>query len=346
MPVDSQIRHVPTASEFISGVKLRLIELEGSPSLPRWQQAHRISNWSVTNGGKRVQFNRVMGDVMIANFKRGVVKKGIHFDFEHGRGPLGKQAGGDIVDIRWGSEFQGLPGHPEPDGVGPVLYVAVEYNNLGNEVLLDRRYTSLSPTYSLDYQDTETGQHFGPTLVALTATNDPFARFRSIQGESLHLVLLEDQNTEGDRTMPTMEELEARIQELETSNTDLRIANHTVATTAILDKAKAAGVPPALVDRLGLIMLSADPDYEQTFELESAKGDKPAVTANLYGVVESVLEMLPTMKLERQQTHGSGGRPPQGGADIESQLRQGGRDLRNRLSGKKAETQSNNGTGA
>lgn len=87
------------------------------------------------------------------------------------------------MDLRWGSEGQGLPGAPEPDGKGPILYGRVRYNRLGIQKLTDEEYKYLSPQYHLNYVDKETGIAYGPTLLAVAATNNPFLRIRSIQGE-------------------------------------------------------------------------------------------------------------------------------------------------------------------
>lgn len=159
------------------------IRLDDGHGLPEWQQVHKIGEWAEPHAsGQRIRLTRAMGDTMIRNFHARVLRRDVPLDEMH-LTDQGGHALGWFVDLRWGSEGQGLPGAPEPDGKGPILYGRVRYNRLGIQKLTDEEYKYLSPQYHLNYVDKETGIAYGPTLLAVAATNNPFLRIRSIQGE-------------------------------------------------------------------------------------------------------------------------------------------------------------------
>jgi cell division protein FtsB len=183
--VEERREYVPVQAHDMEQVVSTLcaIRLDDGHGLPEWQQVHKIGEWAEPHAsGQRIRLTRAMGDTMIRNFHARVLRRDVPLDEMH-LTDQGGHALGWFVDLRWGSEGQGLPGAPEPDGKGPILYGRVRYNRLGIQKLTDEEYKYLSPQYHLNYVDKETGIAYGPTLLAVAATNNPFLRIRSIQGE-------------------------------------------------------------------------------------------------------------------------------------------------------------------
>jgi hypothetical protein len=162
--------------------ELRLAD-EGR-AIPEWQQLHRIGEWVVPHGsGHKIVLSKDMGDTMIGNFHRQTIRRMIPLDEGHGT-DNGGHALGWLADMRWGSEGDGLPGGPaEPDGKGPILYGRFRYTDLGKTKLTNEHFKYISPQYDLNYRDKETGREYGPAVTAVAATNNPYLRLRSLQGE-------------------------------------------------------------------------------------------------------------------------------------------------------------------
>lgn len=151
--------------------------------IPEWQQVHRLGQWAVPHAGsgQKIKLTQEMGDTMIRNFRLGAVRRGVPLDEIH-LTDSGGQAMGWMVDLRWGKEGEGLA-DDEPSGTGNILYGRFRYNSYGLAKLGDEQYRYISPQYHLDYQDKETANKYGPALTAVAATNNPFLRLRSFQGE-------------------------------------------------------------------------------------------------------------------------------------------------------------------
>jgi hypothetical protein len=162
-------------------VAFRLADTRGA--VPVWQPVHVIGKWSIPHGvSGPIQFTRAMGESFIRNFKANVLRRRVPLDERH----LTEQNGVALAwleELRWGQEGEGLPGAPEPSGHGDILYGRWDYNQLGVQRLSDRNYLYFSPQYSLNYQDKQVGTEYGPTLLAVAGTNDPFIRnMRDSQG--------------------------------------------------------------------------------------------------------------------------------------------------------------------
>jgi phage I-like protein len=62
---------------------------------------------------------------------------------------------------------------------GNELWAQVEWNTLGQDLVKDRRYVYLSPSYVQDYKD-ETGKSHGTTLIGVALTNRPFLTMATV----------------------------------------------------------------------------------------------------------------------------------------------------------------------
>lgn len=62
---------------------------------------------------------------------------------------------------------------------GEELWATVEWNSLGQELISDRRYAYLSPSYQHDFKD-ESGKSHGTALVGVGLTNRPFLSMATV----------------------------------------------------------------------------------------------------------------------------------------------------------------------
>lgn len=62
---------------------------------------------------------------------------------------------------------------------GNELWAKVEWNELGQELIREKRYAYLSPSYQFDHQD-ETGKQHGTALVGVGMTNRPFLSMATV----------------------------------------------------------------------------------------------------------------------------------------------------------------------
>lgn len=313
-----------------TGALLRLASTAGAGgTLPAWQQIHKLGEWAVPHAsGQRIRLTREMGNAIIANFASGVVRRGIPLDEMH-LTDAGGPALGWVAAVRWGSEGDGLPDAPEPDGTGPILYARIRYTPTGEQRLADEEYRGISPQYHTNYTDKESGRSYGCTLLAVAATNNPFLRLRSLQGEAApEPVVLSDgltratvptatnANAEGGEPMtmatettPTtsapaaapaavslsdFEAVRARLDAVSAELNAERASRHQAEVTTVLHDAVLRGVPPAFLNRLRPILLACDPQAPQTVALSDAP-DAPRDT--LYRALLAAVAEAPALRL-------------------------------------------------
>lgn len=94
-------------------------------------------------------------------------KLGLPVDRDHSPERRGEtEANGWITSLDHNG-FDGKTSTPDE------LWAVVEFNSLGQELIKDKRYAYISPTYKADWAD-ETGKSYGETLVGVALTNRPF----------------------------------------------------------------------------------------------------------------------------------------------------------------------------
>ena len=280
------------------------LRLADGAALPVWQQLHKVGEWAEPHpSGVRIRLTRPMGDTLIRNFSSGVVRRDIPLDQRHGTDADGVALGW-LRDVRWGAAGQGLPGGPEPDGAGSILYGRFEYNKLGTDTLGDEQYKYISPQYDLDYRDKETGRSYGPAFVAVGATNNPFLRQRSIHGQEAPApVVLSDglagmqQQKGAEMTTsesPRVLELSDRVVALEAQIAAQKTEAHRVEVQHFLDGQMRLGLPPALAETFRRVMLATSPEAEGIIRLS----DEPeAAPVNLYAALRSAVVQIPKVHL-------------------------------------------------
>lgn len=269
------------------------LQPDASGTLPEWIQIHRIGEWAVEHAtAGKIEMTREMGDSIIRNFHAGVVRQGVPLDERH----LTDDDGPALAwfeDVRWGSDDQGLPGQPVPDGVGSIIYGKPRYNENGIKKLGDDHYKYISPQYHRDYVDKETGLGpYGPTLLAVAATNRPYLRLRSIKGEPVpepvplsdtrrnHIPQAQEATTMPEQT-PGQQQTPATNPQPYVSLSDHQALQQQMATMlserrneridALVSEKVREGIPPALADSIGRIM-KAVPETDAT---QVRLSDKP-----------------------------------------------------------------------
>jgi phage I-like protein len=129
-------------------------------------------------------------------------REGLPVDVDHGPEKKGDtEAAGWVTSL----DTMGKDGStPTPD----ELWGTVEWNSLGVELVSDRRYVYLSPSYQHNFQD-ETGKTHGTALVGIGLTNRPFLTMATVS-LSRHALAAEHVAPESDSS-PTMPELSTNI---------------------------------------------------------------------------------------------------------------------------------------
>lgn len=79
---------------------------------------------------------------------------------------------GETEAVGWITKLDNM-GQDGKTSTPDELWATVEFNSLGQELVKDKRYAYISPTYSPNYAD-ETGQTYGTTMVGVALTNRPF----------------------------------------------------------------------------------------------------------------------------------------------------------------------------
>lgn len=82
------------------------------------------------------------------------------------------------------------------------LWAAVEFNSLGQELVKDKRYAYISPTYHPNYAD-EGGRTYGTTMVGVALTNRPFLDMACISLSHAGTAVMET-TSDSPRQMPTL----------------------------------------------------------------------------------------------------------------------------------------------
>lgn len=191
-----------------------------------------------------------------ANFKKLSVaggRAGLPVDVDHGPERTGKtEAAGWITAL---------------DVQGDELWATVEWNSLGKELVADRRYLYLSPTYRHNYEDEE-GRAHGTALVGVALTNRPFLSMAtvSLSQHTADVFAVED---EGSDSRPAMKTLLAKLGLPED-------ATEEQAVTALAELSVKASPPPTektldqLASEQGAIVLSQD-DFRK-LQTDAASG--------------------------------------------------------------------------
>jgi len=131
---------------------LETIELDEEKK--SWINIHRVGTW------KHSKYGKVIGSIekfkkMIENFKNKVIGKDMSMDTRHDHGGA----------LGWVEKLK---------IVGEKLMALVSWTPIGENLIKNRIYKYISPEYDENYEDKETGEKYGPTLVAVSATNFPF----------------------------------------------------------------------------------------------------------------------------------------------------------------------------
>jgi hypothetical protein len=321
-------------------VALRLADANGV--IPAWQQYHKIGDWAVPHGvSGKIQFTREMGDQIIRNFRAKVLRRGVPLDEGHGTDSGGHALAwvDDEAGFRWGKEGEGLPGAPEPSGAGDILFCKLNYNDLGQHKLSNRHYQHQSPQYDLDYVDKETGIHYGCTALALAATNNPYLRLQTLQGEPApEPVLLEDGLAQwGEAIMPELAEVQKNLEEtkrelaeyrqqLEAERkalADERTRRQVEAITAYSDRMVREGVPPAAMRIASKILLQSAEDAPKVITLSDAPDATPDL--NLHEAIKALVNEFPKTPFNTV-TRGSDSRPENRKA-LDDQIEQSAKEI-------------------
>lgn len=278
--------------------------LADTATLPKWLQIHKIGTWAVEHASAgKIELTREQGNEIISNFNAGVLRRDVPLDERHQTDNDG-HAFAWFKELRWGSEGQGLSDDAEPDGSGTILYGRVDYTDLGEVSLSNRRYQYISPQYDRDYVDKETGKHHGWVLLAAASTNSPFLRLRSIQGEpcpepvaltdGVTLHQQEDSPMPGENTPQTVsladyQALQARVAAQEAK---LAEQERKAFETRITDRTKQAirdGVPPAIANEVRTILLAMGPQ-DATSTQVALDDSKPDAKVSLQDAISGLLD--------------------------------------------------------
>lgn len=83
------------------------------------------------------------------------------------------------------TEAAGWLTHLTSSANGTELWATVEWNDLGIELVQNRRYAYISPSYVANYKD-ETGKEYGTALLGVALTNRPFLSMATVSLSRLH----------------------------------------------------------------------------------------------------------------------------------------------------------------
>lgn len=127
----------------------------------------RYGKFSIT----RAQFTKWVENFKAISLAHG--RLGLPIDVDHGPEKFGKtEAAGWAIDLDTLGE-DGKTATPDE------LWATVQWNTLGVELVKDRRYAYLSPSYQHNYKD-ETGKQWGTALVGVGLTNRPFLTMANV----------------------------------------------------------------------------------------------------------------------------------------------------------------------
>lgn len=129
-----------------------------------WIQIAKQGKFKDPRYGK-FQITQADFDKWLSNFATIAGENGLPIDVDHAPEKKGEtEAAGWILEL---------------DQRGQELYAKVEWNSLGKELIADKRYKFISPSYAHDYKD-EGGKGHGTALVGVALTNRPFLSMAAV----------------------------------------------------------------------------------------------------------------------------------------------------------------------
>lgn len=128
------------------------------------------------------------------------------------------------------------------------LWAVVEWNSLGQELIRDKRYLYLSPSYLHDYED-EAGVKYGTALVGIGLTNRPFLTMATVSLSRAPVFAAEDPAPEPTPSEPG-------------------------------DSRERMALPKAILDSLGLSEDATDEQATVALTALKEKADKPEPTTD------------------------------------------------------------------
>lgn len=197
----------------------------------------------------KFQITRQHFDVWQRNFNalsKADGRLGVPIDVDHSPEKKGEtEAAGWVVDLdRLGSDGK----TQTPD----ELWAVVEWNSLGQELVGDRRYAYLSPSYQHDFKD-EQGHSHGTHIVGVGLTNRPFLTMATVS-LSAHLAV-EDVESYSHRQMtPLLDTLREKF----SLAADADEATVLTAVLAAKDKSEAPAPSNSTPGDVNLSTLAAD----------------------------------------------------------------------------------------
>lgn len=99
---------------------------------------------------------------------------------------------GDTEAVGWVKELEQR---------GDALWGRVEWNSVGKELIADRRYAYISPSYTDNYQD-EQGRKHGTALLGIALTNRPFLQMATVNLSKFDFASSQGSSSEGDDDQP------------------------------------------------------------------------------------------------------------------------------------------------
>lgn len=128
------------------------------------------------------------------------------------------------------------------------LWAAVEWNSLGKELVSDRRYKYLSPSYVHNYKD-ETGKEHGTALVGVALTNRPFLTMATVNlsGAQFAETLADEEPSYSQETMPDFTKIAQALKLAEDADEAtilakvVELGTATPSPVSLEDQAKAEG---------------------------------------------------------------------------------------------------------
>lgn len=307
-------------------VSLRLADTPGTQgTIPAWQQYHKLGEFAIEHGvAGKIALSKKQGDKMISNFKSGVLRKPLTLDENHNN--AGK-ALAKAVDMAWGDKDAGLPGKPDPNGKGDILYVKWDYNTYGLQTLSDGQYFNQSPQYEYDYTDKESGKTYGITATGCAVTNNPFTRLRTWQGQEAGepvvltdaapkhdgaRVMAEGQGNPQSISLTEWNEMKAKQVALEESNAKLAAKNIQLEGTVnllqgtdrghavkiLLDDQVRSGLDPAWANKVRKVLLTLDPAEPATNGVKLSD-EAEAEPVNLYDAIVDLVSTVPKRPVNR-----------------------------------------------
>lgn len=112
-------------------------------------------------------------------------REGLPVDVDHG-----PEKRGDTEAAGWVHAIDTL-GKSGKTQTPDELWATVEWNSLGQDLIRDKRYLYLSPSYLHDYED-ESGTKYGTALVGIGLTNRPFLTMATVSLSRQPLLAEED----------------------------------------------------------------------------------------------------------------------------------------------------------